>query len=58
MRRLTWALLPLLALLNGCPQRKTATAVPAASPDYESVRQRSEQSHQSLDQQQVPSQTP
>ena len=53
MRRLTWALLPWLALLNGCPQRKTA----AAAPDDESVRQRSEQSHQSLDQQQVPSET-
>jgi hypothetical protein len=51
MRRLTWALLPWLVFLNGCPKRQTA------APDYESVRQRSEQSHQSLDQQQVPSDT-
>ena len=58
MRRLTWALLPLLALLNGCPQRKTTAAAAPSAPDNESVRQRSEQSHQSLDQQQVPSDTP
>jgi len=51
MRRLTWALLPWLALFNGCPKRQTAAT------DYESVRQRSEQSQQSLDQQQAPSQT-
>jgi hypothetical protein len=48
MRRLTWVLFPLLALLNGCPKQQ-----PTA--DYESVRQRSEQSHQNLDRQQVPS---
>lgn len=53
MRRLTWAFLPFLALLNGCPQRQT----PGASPDYESVRQSSEQSHQSLDQQKAPSES-
>ena len=51
MRRWTWALLPLLALLNGCPKRQTTPS------DAESVRQRSEQSHQSLDQQQGPSET-
>jgi hypothetical protein len=51
MRRLTWALLPLLALLSACPKRQTT------APDYDSVRQRSEQSHQSLDQQQAPSET-
>jgi|GEM_PF-5916031 len=50
MRRLTWALLPLFALLNGCPKRQITA-------DDESVRQRSEQSHQSLDQQPVPSET-
>jgi hypothetical protein len=50
MRLLTWAFIPLLALLAACPQRQ-------ATPDYESTRQRSEQSHQSLDQQQIPSQT-
>jgi len=50
MKRLTWALLPLLALLNGCPKRQTTA-------DYESVRQRSEQFHQGLDQQQAPSET-
>lgn len=50
MRRMSWMLLPLLALLSGCPRRQT----PAARPDYESVRQSSERSHQSLDQQQAP----
>jgi len=51
MRRLTWALLPWLALLNGCPKRTTT------APDYNSVRQSSERSHQSLDQQQAPGET-
>jgi hypothetical protein len=51
MRRIAWTLLPFLALLNGCPQRKTA----GPAPDYESARQSSEQSHQGLDQQQAPS---
>jgi len=50
MRRLTWVLLPLLAMFNGCPKRPTVA-------DDESVRRRSEQSHQSLDQQPVSSET-
>jgi len=51
MKRLSWTLLPLLALLNACPKRQTAPT------DYESVRQRSEQSHQGLDRQQAPGET-
>ena len=52
-RTLAYASLLLLSLLTGCPRRQTGPA-PTASPDYESTRQRSEQSHQSLDQQKGP----
>jgi hypothetical protein len=47
-RNLAYASLLLLSLFAaGCPKRPTA-------PDYDSVRQRSVQSHQDLDQQKAP----
>jgi hypothetical protein len=48
MKRLSWALLPLLAFLNACPKRQTTP------PDYESVRQHAEHAHQGMDQQPAP----
>ena len=48
-RTLAYASLLFLSLLTGCPRRQTGPAQ-----DYDSTRQRSEQSHQSLDQQKEP----
>jgi hypothetical protein len=47
-RALAYAGLLLLSLLAACPKRQTT------QPDYNQIRQDSEQSHKQLDQQQMP----
>ena len=47
MRRYRWFWLLALLGLAGCPKKP---ATPEAQPDYGGIRQRSESSHQSLDQ--------
>ena len=48
-RILPYVSLALLSLLGACPKRQIQP-----SPDYDSVRQHSEESHKSLDRQQAP----
>jgi hypothetical protein len=52
MKRYAWAALGLLALLTACPgtAKKDAASAPAPAPDYNSVRQHSEEAHQKLNQ--------
>ena len=49
MKRLALLALALMPLLSGCPKREVAsTPAPESQPDYDAVRRRAQESHDSM----------